>query len=440
MTDFLFATIAAGGGHVATANAMAEELKRRYAGAVSTHVSDIMAEFGFEALDRHHKQSWKRMLKRPQLVRTGQRLTDATPGLTRALQNLLLDRFAREAADRLNERTPDLVVANHGWLATALTRSRRKYGLKVPVVVYATEPFDASALWAEPQVDEMIAPSLSAREDLVRLGVPATSIRVLGYPVRQAFLKPPDKAAARAALDLDANFTCLLSLGAEGVAGEALSIARLLVERGHQVLAVAGRNVTLERALIELAADNPRLAPFGFTDRMPELLAAADVVIGKAGPASTMEALAVGRPVVVTAFAGLNEERVVRFLETRNLGAYAPDITTLDAELERWAAPAARERAAATAAALDFAGMTGRLAEHLMAHATRANQATGVTRTAHASETTIQELGPFEATTRTELAGRAGTPNQSGLDPQRHVRGAGRRRGGKGTGEGTGRK
>src|SRR5690606_20945814 len=62
-TSVLFATIAAGGGHVATANAMAEELHRLHPGAVSTRVSDVMAEFGFEKLDKRHKESWREMLK-----------------------------------------------------------------------------------------------------------------------------------------------------------------------------------------------------------------------------------------------------------------------------------------------------------------------------------------------------------------------------------------
>ncbi len=61
-----------------------------------------------------------------------------------------------------------------------------------------------------------------------------------------------------------------------------------------------------------------------YVDDMHRYLAAADVVIGKAGPASVMEALAVGRPVLVTSSAGLNERRVVEFLQAHALGRYVP--------------------------------------------------------------------------------------------------------------------
>ena len=124
--EVLFATIAAGGGHVATANAMAEELLRQHPGEVETRVVDVMAEWGHEELDRRHKESWRRMLKRPHLVRLGQRLTDLAPGLTRAAQNALLNDFARGAQQHIDDLAPDLVVANHGWLATALTLARTK--------------------------------------------------------------------------------------------------------------------------------------------------------------------------------------------------------------------------------------------------------------------------------------------------------------------------
>src|SRR5690606_641684 len=217
-----FATIAAGGGHVATARALAEALGSRHPGRFTTTVSDVMAELGFEALDARHKAGWRALLKRPRLVRLGQRATDAVPRLSRAAQNAMLDGFAEEAARRLDALSPALVVANHGWLATALTRAQRRYGMRSRLVVFATEPFDASALWAEPHAEVVVAPSAAARADLVRLGVPPERVHVLGYPVREAFLRPPAREAARGELGLGDELTCLLSLGAEGVAGEAL--------------------------------------------------------------------------------------------------------------------------------------------------------------------------------------------------------------------------
>lgn len=391
----LFATIKAGGGHVATAEAMAEALHAHRPGRVETEVLDLMAELGFARLDARHKASWRSLLKRPHLVRLGQRAMDAAPRVTRAAQNALLTGFARRAARELNAAAPDLIVANHGWLATALTLSRRRYGLKVPLVIYATEPFDASALWAEPQAEHVIAPSAAARTDLVRLGVPAANVHVLGYPVKRAFATVGDDPAARAHLT-DAPFTCLLTLGAEGAVSDALPLVESLLAEDLRLIAVAGRNQQLEESLRRLAERQPRLSVHGFTNRMPDLLAHSHVLIGKAGPASTMEAVASGRPVIATAYAGLNEGRVVRFLESRGLGSYAPTPPALRAALLTWRVPARRAEAARAAAALDFPGMSARIAAHLW-------------RAALGERLTPERpAGAFETTSRASLAGAPG--------------------------------
>src|SRR5690606_41790151 len=91
-------------------------------------------------------------------------------------------------------------------LATASADARARYGLKSPVAVFATEPFDASALWSAPQAETVLAPSAAAGEDLRRLGVSPAALHVSGYPVAERFTKGPDKAAARASLGLGNGF------------------------------------------------------------------------------------------------------------------------------------------------------------------------------------------------------------------------------------------
>lgn len=364
-----FATIAAGGGHVATARAMMEAVERLEPGRFSLTMSDLMLELGLEDQDRRHKASWRWMLARPWTARLGQRVVDALPRLTVAAQRRMLDETAKRAAARFAAEAPALIVVNHPWLAVALTRSQRRYGLRVPVLTFATEPLDASALWAEPQVEHVVAPSVAALDDLVRMGVSPDKIDVVGYPVAQPFLAPPDKEAARAELGLEGRFTVLLSLGGEGVAGDAEATARGLLSTlpDLQVVVLAGRNERLLERL-RLLADPPRLHAVAFTDKVAAFLSAADVVVGKAGPASVFEALAVGRPVLVTRYAGLNERKIVRFLEAKGLGAYRPDLAGLASSVRTFADPGELEAVAARCRALDLPGMTARLARYLVSY------------------------------------------------------------------------
>jgi processive 1,2-diacylglycerol beta-glucosyltransferase len=58
---------------------------------------------------------------------------------------------------------------------------------------------------------------------------------------------------------------------------------------------VSGRDRRIERRLRALAAATSRITPFGFTDRVPELMAAADLVVALPGANTCAEARVVGR-------------------------------------------------------------------------------------------------------------------------------------------------
>jgi processive 1,2-diacylglycerol beta-glucosyltransferase len=77
--------------------------------------------------------------------------------------------------------------------------------------------------------------------------------------------------------------------------GPLAEAASALAAAGVHVLAVAGQERRVEQRLRELAASMPGITPFGFTDRVPELMAAADVVLALPGAVTCAEARVVGR-------------------------------------------------------------------------------------------------------------------------------------------------
>jgi 1,2-diacylglycerol 3-beta-galactosyltransferase len=371
----LFATIAAGGGHVATAHAMSEAIEHHYPGCFELRVSDHMKEVGANEvarIDHLHKDIWRFMLRYPILARVSQRLMDASPRLTIAAQRRLVRGFARAAAADLREDSPVLIVSNHGLMTAGLAEAKHRYGLDVPVISFANELFDICSYWADPRADHILVPSEEARRDLMRFGVPESKMTFVGfgYPVRQAFLNVPSRAEARARLGLEDRFTCLMSSGGEGVGRNQLALVRALVSSdvSPQVVVIAGRNEALKKELKALGTDGLRIE--GFVEDMAAYLAASDVFIGKAGPASVYEALVVGRPALVTGYAGLNEVGVARFVERERLGRYVRTPRMLVEEVRRYASdPALLEDVARRCRAMDLAAATERLACHIVRYA-----------------------------------------------------------------------
>lgn len=364
----LFATIAAGGSHVSTAHALAEAIECHYPGEFDLAVREPMLDYGFEELDRRHKESWKRALGNPWTIVWGQVLIDAFPRLTAAFHRRFLAEFARRAAHELAAEPPDLIVVNHGWLMTAFTLAQRRFGLQVPVVTFETSTINANALWAEPNAERVIVASPESKRRLLRFGLSEARVDVVGYPVRQAFLRAPGRDEARQMLGLADEFTCLVSLGGEGVGGTPEKVARALLRlEGVQVVVVCGRNEELRRHLAGLG--HPRLVVVGFVEEMPLYLAASDVVIGKPGPASVFEAIAVGRPLLSPMRSGTVENKMSELLAVHGLGGYRSTLEVLTEDVAAYRdEPRLLEEAADRAARLDFAGMAERLARYLVGY------------------------------------------------------------------------
>jgi UDP-N-acetylglucosamine:LPS N-acetylglucosamine transferase len=368
--EILFATIAAGGGHVAGAHAMSEAIERYYPGRFELRVTDYMKDLGVARLDRFHKDSWRRALRYPILARAGQRVIDAFPRLTITVERHILRSFARAAAEDLKKDPPLLVVSNHGLITTGLAEARHRHGLEVPVLTFATEPFNISAYWGEPRADRVITASEDGWRRLRRFGVPEERMTIIGRPVRQDFLKAPPKNEARARLGLEDRFTCLVSFGGEGVGRNPRGPIRALLDSDvhPQVVAITGRNEALKEELKALGTNGLRVE--GFVENLAEYLAASDVFVGKAGPSSVYEALAVGRPVLASGYAGLNELGVVRFVEGRGLGRHVRTNATLVREVRRYARdPALLEEIARRCLGLNLASSTERFAHHIVRYA-----------------------------------------------------------------------
>lgn len=365
--SLLFATIAAGGGHVATARARAEAIERLYPEQFAVRIADFMHEVGATVFDQRHKAMWRWALRYPQSARLGQRVIDALPRLSMPGQRRLLTSFARLAAAHLQRDPVDLVVSNHGLLTTGLALAKRRHGLDLPVLTFATEPHEISAYWADPWADHILVPSEAIRQTLTRMGVPSSRLEVVGYPVQHAFLAARDKTEARRLLRLEDRFTCLVSLGAEGISTRPMALITALRAEAPapQLVVICGRNETLKREL--LAVQVPALRVEGYVGNMADHIAASDVVVGKAGPASVYEALAVGRPLLVTGYAGLNERGVVRFLERRSLGRLVRTTRDLQRELRRYRSePASLDAVAARCLELRLEEQTDALAQRIV--------------------------------------------------------------------------
>ena len=185
---------------------------------------------------------------------------------------------------------------------------------------------DASAhrMWVAEGTDLYVVCSPLAAATLRRYDSAAT-ISVVPPPVRAEFFAALPRPVARARLGVPDGAPCVLLMAGGWGLGPLAEAAAGLLDRGYWVLAVAGSNERLHQRLRDLARRRSRLVPFGTTDRVPELMAAADGVVTTPGQ-TCHEARVVGRwLVVLDVVPGHGRENALHELETGGALACSPD-------------------------------------------------------------------------------------------------------------------
>jgi 1,2-diacylglycerol 3-beta-galactosyltransferase len=329
----LIAMITVGNGHKAPADALKAGIEKLYPGRFDVDVLDFTAEVGDTEFDKRHKDSWNWMLENPQFAYWGQILLDTLVPVqaTRFVQGRILKRHAKNAAYFVNRKRYDLIVATHFFTIQAIAMAKERFGVTVPLVGVNTDPFDAHVMWAEPDVDEMIVSSVVARDKLVKKLVPSEKVSVFGYPLGLQFLEHHPKEYARGELGLDPEMlTVVQSAGGEGIGGQLEGFVRAVLEADLpvQYVVACGRNTKLAHYLAEIAERYPhsktKFIPKGFISNMQTWLAASDLVLGKAGAATTFEALVVGRPIFHTSYVAYNEKTNIDWCIEQGVGKYIP--------------------------------------------------------------------------------------------------------------------
>lgn len=227
----------------------------------------------------------------------------------------------RELFRRIKDYAPHLVVATEIGAAEIAALGRREGWFNAPILAVQTD-FQTEPPWVQHEIDLYCVASEEARRQLIGWGVLPNRVLLSGIPVDPAFALPFDRAELRQALGLDARRPVVLVMG--GGMGP-VPLDKVVEQLGRcevplQVLAVAGHDRELLHRL-ELLRGRVALDLhlFGWSDRVPELMAAADLLITKPGGLTAAEALAAGLPMVLTCPIPGPEERHVRFLKQKGV-------------------------------------------------------------------------------------------------------------------------
>lgn len=341
--DFIY--FDAGGGHRAAANALKQvvEQQGRPWEIRLVNLQEVLDEIDvFRKVTRVRLQDlYNLMLKKG--------WTLGSPQLTAGMQ-LVIRLFHRRQVKVLErfwrERRPDLVVSLVPNLNRALFDSLKRACPGVPLVTVITDIADYPPhFWIERQDQFLVCGSDKAVEQARSMGYPEAKVmRVSGMILHPRFyelqpLAPEQRAAERARIGFDPSKPVgLVLFGGQG-SSVMLEIARRLPDR--QLILICGHNRKLADKLRALPHSAPMFVE-GFTKEVPRYMQLADYVIGKPGPGSISEAVAMHLPVIVERNAWtLPQERYnAVWVREQGIGLVLPDFRGIAAAVDQLLDPA----------------------------------------------------------------------------------------------------
>lgn len=317
----LLLSATSGAGHVRAAQALEKAFVTR-GDSVVEHIDAL--QHVSKLFQRVYDKAYISMVRRaPELMGVLYGRTDR-PWL-HPRQRLALDRLNTGPMIRLLKRIqPDLCVATHFLPAEIIAWLIAKRKLRAHNAIVVTD-YDVHAMWLCRTVDRYYLAVDEAAEYLARIGVPREKLRVTGIPVDPLFATPLNRSDARKQLGLGPDARVLLiSAGGYGIGPvEQLVKDLLALRRQWQIVAIAGKSEKTRKHLDKLANEagnlpsgSPRLCPIGFTAEMDKYMAAADLMVGKAGGLTTSEALARALPMaLIEPIPGQEERNADHLLE-----------------------------------------------------------------------------------------------------------------------------
>ena len=222
----------------------------------------------------------------------------------------------------LAQSPPDAVVATHFLPADVCNTLKAAGRLRGPLIVVVTDLYP-HRFWTSPAAEAMVVSTPEGVRVLAERGVARERLVTLGIPIARACSAPADREALRGRLALSPQrLTVLVTSGGTTVGHfervvESLAALEAALPERLQLLIVCGEDARARRRLSARAAGSPMpMRVFGFVDEMPELMAASDIVVTKAGGLTVSEALGRGLPLilyhVIPGQERLNAEHVVR--------------------------------------------------------------------------------------------------------------------------------
>ena len=294
-----------GKGHYVPAKAVSDAMNKL---GVETVLEEFFDYLDIRWLGKLNRKYWRLSLRFPALERIFSKHNDTDPsGMNTAV------RFGKKHCERmlranLEEFRPDFIFATHPYASTVLSEMLYDMKVDIPVYYFATDVFSAPQAAICNKLRKFFISTEEGKEVVKRQGQKEDTITLAPFPLQASVADSQrlSKKEARRKLSLDEDFfTLQLNLGGEGI-GSLWLLKKLLSEDvPMQIVILGGMDKSMLTRLDQIKKEHEKKGKAkvivrGFVENVNDYLDASDIVAGRAGINTIVEAIYAHRPFLIT--------------------------------------------------------------------------------------------------------------------------------------------
>ena len=309
-----------GGGHIAAAKSILEELNSIYDN-INVEMIDCI-EYINKFINKISTDTYKELAKKaPNLWKGVYEISKSGPIAKISTDSNIL--MANKLIKLIDEKQPNLIINTHPFGSQMCAYLKKEGKINIPIATILTD-FHIHPQWLvfHEYIDFFFVANDEMKSDMIELAIPASRIFVTGIPVSKRFSKTFDRKKVCQSFNLDPDKDVVLFFaGGEFGLGRANTILTLkALERlfpDLQVIAISGKNKKMHdkfNNIVSRTESSSRIKIVSFTDKIPELMSISKYVITKAGGLTISESLVSNLPIIVMNPIPGQEEENAQFL------------------------------------------------------------------------------------------------------------------------------
>ncbi len=229
----------------------------------------------------------------------------------------------------LKEKEIDTVVILHFLLSRPLMWTLRRMKQKINVVRIITDPFTAHSFWFNcPRIPTVVFSKRLLNATVRKWPSYAKNLRLFPPVLKPTLpINEADLQKIRNRYGISEQKKCILVAGGGEGFPSVLRYIKALAAKDPDchIILVCGKDTALKSRAEKIHSYFPEgsFTVLGFVDVMNELMHIADVVVTKGGPATIMEALQRGNPVIIIQYLYGQEKGNMEYVVRKGFGFYA---------------------------------------------------------------------------------------------------------------------